>query len=77
MNNKPYEIVGPSKVRLGPDAKHWAYEHFGPGPKGLEEMAKFLLARENLGGDFEATLARIGALTGGAPDFPAPPQEDE
>ena len=40
-NGKPYEVLGPRKIRLGPLAKEWARE-WGMTNK---EMAKHLLAQ--------------------------------
>jgi hypothetical protein len=49
----PYVIESPTRVKLGPDAKHWAHEH----GMTLEEFAKYLLHqhRHHHGeGDFES-----------------------
>jgi hypothetical protein len=53
-DDRPYRVDG-SKVWLSPDAKYWAEQYFGPGRKGLEQMAKYLLNRDRLGDDFEAS----------------------
>src|SRR5262245_16097619 len=41
MNGKTYEILSPTKIRLGPEAKDWAKEH----GMTLQEMARYLLAQ--------------------------------
>jgi hypothetical protein len=47
----PYVIESPTRVKLGPDAKHWAHEH----GLTLEEFAKYLLHRHHHGeGDFQS-----------------------
>jgi hypothetical protein len=45
--DRPYVIESPTRIRLGPEAKFWAQEH----GLTLEQMAKYLLARERLDGD--------------------------
>jgi hypothetical protein len=44
MDDKPYEILSPTKIRLGPEAKHWAREW------GLtdEQLARYLLQQDRL-----------------------------
>lgn len=51
----PYEILSPTKIRLGPDAKFWAEQYFGPGRKGIEQFAKYLLDKHRLGDDYQST----------------------
>jgi len=41
VNGKPYEILSPTKIRLGPEAKDWAKEH----GMTLQEMGRYLLAQ--------------------------------
>jgi hypothetical protein len=53
MNDKPYEILSPTKIRLGPEALHWAEQYFGPGRNGRERFGRYLLARERLGEDYQ------------------------
>jgi hypothetical protein len=47
MDEKPFVIESPTRIRLGPDAKEWAAHH----GMTLVEMAKYLLARERLDDD--------------------------
>jgi hypothetical protein len=47
MDDKPYEILSPTRIRLGPDCKFWAAEH----GLSLQEMARYLLNREKLDED--------------------------
>ena len=52
-DDRPYVVESPTRIRLGPDAKHWAHEH----GMTLEEFAKYLLHqhRHHHGeGDFES-----------------------
>ena len=39
IDDRPYTILSPTKIRLGPDAKHWAHEY----GMSLEEFARYLL----------------------------------
>ena len=41
MNGKPYEILSPTKILLGPEAKDWAKEH----GMTLQEMGRYLIAQ--------------------------------
>jgi len=43
----PYTVLSPTKIRLGPDAKHWAHEY----GMSLEEFARYLLHRHEHEGD--------------------------
>jgi hypothetical protein len=53
MDDKPYEILSPTKIKLRPDALWWAEQYFGPGRNGREQFARYLLAHERLGGDYQ------------------------
>jgi hypothetical protein len=53
IDDRPYTILSPTKIRLGPDAKHWAHEY----GMTLEEFAKYLLHQHrhhHADGDFES-----------------------
>ena len=43
-DHRPFVIEGPTRIRLGPDAKFWAQEH----GLSLESLARYLLNRERL-----------------------------
>jgi hypothetical protein len=43
-DDRPYEVLSPTKIRLGPEAKFWAREH----GLSLAEMAKYLLAQDRI-----------------------------
>jgi len=43
-SERPYEILSPTKIRLGPEAKFWAQAH----GLDLTTMARHLLAQEKL-----------------------------
>jgi hypothetical protein len=48
-DDKPYTVESPTRIRLGPEAKFWAKEH----GMSLQEMARYLLERHRLGGDYD------------------------
>jgi hypothetical protein len=41
-NDMQFEIISPTKIKLGPVAKYWAQEH----GMSLEQMARWLLTAE-------------------------------
>ena len=47
-DDQPYEILSPTKIRLGPEARYWAEQYFGPGRQGLEQFGRYLLNRQRL-----------------------------
>jgi hypothetical protein len=51
-DDRPYTILSPTKIRLGPDAKFWAEQH----GMTLQEFARYLLHRHHhhSEGDFES-----------------------
>jgi hypothetical protein len=46
-DEQPYVIKSPTRIRLGPEAQFWAKEH----GMTLEELARYLLNKENLEGE--------------------------
>jgi hypothetical protein len=46
-DDRPYVVESPTRIRLGPDAKHWAHEY----GMTLEEFARYLLHRHHHGED--------------------------
>jgi hypothetical protein len=49
VDDRPYVIESPSRIRLSPDAKFWAHVH----RMTLEEFARYLLHRHHHS-DFES-----------------------
>jgi len=58
-----YKIDG-SKVWLSPTALEFAQQYFGPGRQGRERFARYLLARERLGDDYQLGDADDAAIFG-------------
>jgi len=52
-NGEPHIVESPTRIRLGPDAKFWAEQYFGPGRKGLEQFARYLLNKHRLGNEWQ------------------------
>jgi len=59
-----YRIEGDSKVWLSPTALEFAQQYFGPGRSGREQFARYLLARERLGDDYQLGDADDAAIFG-------------
>ena len=43
-DGRPYEVLSPTKIRLGPEAKYWAKRH----GMSVTEMARHLLQQKKL-----------------------------
>ena len=63
-DDRPYEILSPTKIKLGPEALWWAEQYFGLGRRGREQFARYLLARERLGDDYQAGDADDAEILG-------------